>query len=577
MKKFFIFALLCGFVGMPALAKVPTFDQDDVFVLDSSKSYGCDLTNSLFGGQAAYVDFNVTGGYLQSFGDAVLDGRQVGTHVRFLCDAGNDEWDIVETNWCSGTEINKTGVAFAVYEMRAGGSVYKTAAAHKDGCIFAQCEKGRAYFSGQCLSQEEINQRKEMCDGKPQGTVENVTVEECKKVWANKDGVNAIMACTRKCGKNANGAGVWKVSVTQCIEPYRVVNAGGVACKLDNNGGNGGGNGGGNDGKVKCDGKQLGTEENADLATCKERFKKAKADGHDAITSCTRICLQNNRDNSGFWSYQVRACATGYRVENSSEIACVKENGNGNGGGNGGNRTSSLERCLKGRTSAEGQACCYLPASVAKWENNKCVCQTPNMEFKIGPNGRGQCNAKPVAPGATFNCEPAVMGVLETWLVQCATKADIVSMITQIKTLCTSPSRTADKFNTLYSTLLALNPGDCATVVQPEQPVVPIVPIDDTAEKLRKSRRNISDAHGILVGMRETFKASVWKDEEGKFNTSRLVSDSIAGVVLGTVGGVVTSNVVKKNQVENGFEDIKCTVGGQTVADWGDEFRVGIQ
>jgi hypothetical protein len=70
---------------------------------------------------------------------------------------------------------------------------------------------------------------------------------------------------------------------------------------------------------------------------------------------------------------------------------------------------------------------------------------------------------------------------------------------------------------------------------------------------------------------------SVWKDAEGNFNTARLASDTVAGVVLGTTGALVTSHVVKKNQVENGFEDIKCTIGGQNVAGWGDQFRVGIQ
>ena len=68
---------------------------------------------------------------------------------------------------------------------------------------------------------------------------------------------------------------------------------------------------------------------------------------------------------------------------------------------------------------------------------------------------------------------------------------------------------------------------------------------------------------------------SVWKNEDGEFNTARLLSDSIAGVVLGTAGGLVTANVVKKNQLAEGFEDLRCTVGGQTVADWGDEFSVG--
>ncbi len=75
----------------------------------------------------------------------------------------------------------------------------------------------------------------------------------------------------------------------------------------------------------------------------------------------------------------------------------------------------------------------------------------------------------------------------------------------------------------------------------------------------------------------DSFKVTVWRDAQGKFNTSRLISDSVAGVVLGTTGALVTSKLVKKSQIKNGFDDIQCTVGGQKVADWGDEFRVGIQ
>ena len=70
---------------------------------------------------------------------------------------------------------------------------------------------------------------------------------------------------------------------------------------------------------------------------------------------------------------------------------------------------------------------------------------------------------------------------------------------------------------------------------------------------------------------------SVWTTDKGTFNYARLASDSIAGVVLGTAGGIITSNVVKKNQIKTGFEDVMCTVGGQNVANWGDEFRVGVK
>ena len=82
----------------------------------------------------------------------------------------------------------------------------------------------------------------------------------------------------------------------------------------------------------------------------------------------------------------------------------------------------------------------------------------------------------------------------------------------------------------------------------------------------------LANAYVKLKGW--SFEANVWRDEQGKFNTARLISDSVAGVVLGTAGGLITSSVIKKNQIKEGFEDIQCVVGGQTVANWGDEFIV---
>lgn len=95
--------------------------------------------------------------------------------------------------------------------------------------------------------------------------------------------------------------------------------------------------------------------------------------------------------------------------------------------------------------------------------------------------------------------------------------------------------------------------------------------------RVRALTQKIKNAASQLDSISSNFKVSGWKDAEGKFNTARLASDSIAGVVLGTAGGLITSHVVKKNQVENGFQDIKCTIGGQSVANWGDEFSIGIQ
>lgn len=101
--------------------------------------------------------------------------------------------------------------------------------------------------------------------------------------------------------------------------------------------------------------------------------------------------------------------------------------------------------------------------------------------------------------------------------------------------------------------------------------------VEKESVKKERERQVIIATGGILDGIAAGFDVSVWKDAQGEFNTARLASDSIAGVVLGTVGGVVTSSVMKKHQVEDGFEDLKCSIGGQTVAGWGDEFSVGIQ
>ena len=114
--------------------------------------------------------------------------------------------------------------------------------------------------------------------------------------------------------------------------------------------------------------------------------------------------------------------------------------------------------------------------------------------------------------------------------------------------------------------------GECITDAQHQN-----ILAKRQAAKVRALAQKIESTASQLDSISSKFKVSVWKDAEGKFNTARLASDSIAGVVLGTAGGLITSHVVKKNQVENGFQDIKCTIGGQSVANWGDEFSVGIQ
>ena len=172
--------------------------------------------------------------------------------------------------------------------------------------------------------------------------------------------------------------------------------------------------------------------------------------------------------------------------------------------------------------------CKGLSASVARWENKQCVCVDKRQIYSL----------------VTKNC------ITNPEVTKCDKVADA--------------KWTGDKCECIKQGY-ELKDGKCvkgAALVSSEQ---------------KDSRAKITSVYKKLNAMSGDFKVSVWKNADGNFNTARLASDSIAAVVLGTTGALVTSNIVKKNQVSGGFEDINCQVGGQTVAGWGDQFSVGIQ
>ena len=173
-------------------------------------------------------------------------------------------------------------------------------------------------------------------------------------------------------------------------------------------------------------------------------------------------------------------------------------------------------------------SCKGLGESVAKWENNQCVCLDTRQIYSL----------------ATKKC------ITNPEVTKCDKVAD--AKWTDGKCECIKQG-------------YEIKDGKCvkgAALVSSEQ---------------KESRTKITSVYKKLNAMSGDFKVSVWKNADGNFNTARLASDSIAAVVLGTTGALVTSNIVKKNQVSGGFEDISCQVGGQTVAGWGDQFSVGIQ
>ncbi|MGN0917215.1 MAG: hypothetical protein ACI4NZ_03340 [Candidatus Enterousia sp.] len=99
---------------------------------------------------------------------------------------------------------------------------------------------------------------------------------------------------------------------------------------------------------------------------------------------------------------------------------------------------------------------------------------------------------------------------------------------------------------------------------------------DDSELQAQQKTTEIGLIASELNRMNSEFDRSHWKTASGNFNGARLASDSIAGVVLGTAGGLITSNIIKKNQIRGGFEDLQCVIGGQIIADYNDEFTINM-
>ncbi len=280
------------------------------------------------------------------------------------------------------------------------------------------------------------------------------------------------------------------------------------------------------------------------------------------------------------WLYFKKSCneEAGYKCEArnvGSGLGCLKctkggkSAGGKTGGGSGGGSGSS---CRATRTTPEGKACCAYPNSVARYNKDTkgCDCVDTTKEFKMLDGNVGACVAKTDSPAATTpcNCTAAVTVVNTVTSNTCAAASSLVqSSVTNVNMLCPngqpSASCNSDTLNA-YVTTINMAITDCNA--QPATPAKPTI-----------NEKRLAAAVEAIDKYRSGLDVSVWKDEEGSFNTARLVSDSIAGVVLGTAGGLITSSVVKKNQVKSGFEDIMCTIGGQPVGSYGDEIQVGIQ
>ncbi len=256
---------------------------------------------------------------------------------------------------------------------------------------------------------------------------------------------------------------------------------------------------------------------------------------------------QGNFDSNGIYRCACKGncrlvkCNNGYTPGKNNR--CVKNSG------------PVQPKTCKQRNANNGPvalACCDVE-DVADFVGGKCDCRGQN-DFQITSDGRGQC--VPKTESNPKNCPDDAHPSGTT--CEC-TNSDM--WYNEGRNYCECPDGTNKKGDVCKCTKdhQVLKGGECVW----------------SDEYLSSLKAEIESKYSGVKSVTSTFEVSKWKDAEGNFNTARLASDSIAGVVLGTVGGVVTAHLVKKAQVKQGFEDIQCHIGGQSVAGYGDGFVVG--
>lgn len=243
---------------------------------------------------------------------------------------------------------------------------------------------------------------------------------------------------------------------------------------------------------------------------------------------------------------------------------------------------TSKRECIKKNVSVEQPAQTKVSEQTkTQQQSTTKVSNTKNSSQKIQKNN--ESSNKPAAlqqqaPVEEYECDKEKLQQLAEWSTKYAANENISAAIKELEEYCNKQKDKNERtFTIKYNTLAdMINELEEENALQKQKEEEAAQQAENEKAK-QQSRTKITSTIKILDDISGRFELSVWKDEDGNFNTARLVSDSVAGVVLGTAGGLITSNVVKKNQVESGFEDIKCTIGGQVVADWGDQFRVGIR
>ena len=283
----------------------------------------------------------------------------------------------------------------------------------------------------------------------------------------------------------------------------------------------------------------------------------------DAMLDCLAAAVRGEPANWTGSSCNCGSVSGKSYTWDTNEKKCVTKGGN--------NAGKTCEQ-LYPNGSAERLACCRagketIWTGTATSGTCKCADETKNWTYTAGAR-TGQCVVK---EQKQQNEEPCYYNY--TGYIRCPNGNFSLEMKQYKLEKSDLEGKSCDEFKRLYENDVNASETLRAKICAEKQSAVVVtVPVGPSETQIKDAR----DTLKTFAANAES-NASGWKTAEGKFNTTRLASDLTAGVVLGTVGGVVSGVVIKKKQVEKGFDALHCTVGGQKIADWGDTFTVGLQ
>lgn len=503
-------------------------------------------------------------------------------NMRFTCtdtSGQHDDWQDKGPNYCSDTQFEETQIDNARYVVMTGGTECESVDSWDDsvnsngcqgGCLKVTCKLGYAQRGNNCVPVESVATCTEssVLHGGSVAVGAGVAAAACSTSGGSyclKTGNNTFLYCytkddlkTRPEDELPNSCIAYKHRVRIPSQPREYFECAG-------------------DGKWK-----------------KHTFKMCES-GSDFPAGCDGIdgCVEQIVDDTGN-KVVVDASATAQNlVMNSGNTFCVRavcKDG----------WVKSGEKCItnsaaqkqrqdaanRNKINAENKKKCE--DSFGSWANGTCQCDA-DKNLTNETNVSCKCiDARYERNPQNKKCE---FTSIEVRKQKCEAASSYGAVWNGTECKCSEPNKIWSGTQCVYPEGFEQcksvqgakwDNGSCVCKDSTKELDATRTKCVDSEETIRKrkvvtAQSSITSAVGKLENIVDGLDVSKWKTEDGNFNTARLASDSIAGVVLGTAGGLITSSVVKKHQVEDGFEDLQCTIGGQTVANWGDEFQVGVR